>query len=332
VSGPGDVLPLREGDRGDAVVDVQHRLSDLGFYTVGDPDGDYGPATRAAVEAFQHRRGLRVDGACGQQTWATLVEAGFAVGDRLLWRRAPMVRGDDVAEVQRLLGALGFDTGRVDGIFGDQTAVALRDFQRNAGLPVDGIVGPDTLTALLRFQGRERPGDTELVSTVRAREQLRQAPRTLRGRHVALGQTGDMPTVVRALSSRLASVGAQVAELHHPDPSSHARTANATEAVLYLGMRLEPAAQGCRTAYYAGYRDESPGGHRLADLVQARLPAAVGVPDLGSVGMSVPVLRETRMTAVVVELGPADVVVEHGPDVAGALADALIEWARTVGD
>jgi N-acetylmuramoyl-L-alanine amidase len=97
-------------------------------------------------------------------------------------------------------------------------------------------------------------------------------------------------------------------------------------------MRLDPAAHGCRTAYYAGYRDESPGGHRLADLVQARLPAAVGIADLGARGMSVPVLRETRMTAVVVELGPAGVVVERGPEVAGALADALVEWARTAGD
>ena len=35
----------------------------------------------------------------------------------------------------------GFDTGRVDGIFGDATARALGEFQRNAGLPVDGIVG-----------------------------------------------------------------------------------------------------------------------------------------------------------------------------------------------
>ena len=52
-----------------------------------------------------------------------------------------MLRGDDVAELQQRLCTLGFDTGRVDGIFGDATVRALGEFQRNAGLPVDGIVG-----------------------------------------------------------------------------------------------------------------------------------------------------------------------------------------------
>ena len=94
------------------------------------------PARAAAVEAFQHRRGLRVDGVCGAQTWWALVEAGFRLGDRFLYHRQPMMRGDDVAELQRRLSALGFDTGRVDGIFGDLTSRALAEFQRNLGLPV----------------------------------------------------------------------------------------------------------------------------------------------------------------------------------------------------
>lgn len=329
---PRDVLPLREGDRGGAVADVQRRLCDLGFETQPDGEGEFGPATRSALEAFQYRRGLRVDGVCGPQSWDTLVEAGFTLGDRFLYRRTPMLRGDDVAEVQQLVGALGFDTGRVDGIFGDNTASALREFQRNAGLPVDGMVGPDTLLSLRRLHRRDERGDPALVSTVRAREQLRQAPRTLRGRHVALGQTGDVPTVVRALARRLTPVGARVTELHHPDPSAHARAANTASADLYVGLRLDPASAGCRTAYYAGYHDESPGGHRLADLVQDRVPSALGIADLGAAGMSVPVLRETRMTAAVVEVGPADVVVERGPELADALADALAEWARTAGD
>jgi len=62
---------------GDAVADVRARLAELGFATEEDSPREFGPATRAAVEAFQHRRGLRVDGICGPQTWATLVEAGF---------------------------------------------------------------------------------------------------------------------------------------------------------------------------------------------------------------------------------------------------------------
>ena len=62
-----------------------------------------------------------------------------------------MLRGDDVAELQQRLCTLGFDTGRVDGIFGDATVRALDEFQRNAGLPVDGIVGGATLQELVRL-------------------------------------------------------------------------------------------------------------------------------------------------------------------------------------
>ena len=73
------------------------------------------------MRAFQDARGLRVDGICGPQTWAAVVESGWRLGDRLLYRRRPMLRGDDVAELQRRLNGLGFDAGREDGIFGDDT-------------------------------------------------------------------------------------------------------------------------------------------------------------------------------------------------------------------
>ena len=123
---------LQLGDEGEAAADVQRRLERLGFSLGTDAKGAYGVGTRAAVEAFQYRRGLRVDGVCGRQTWSALVEAGRRLGDRFLYRRSPMLRGDDVAELQQRLSALGFDTGRVDGIFGDLTSAALGEFQRNA--------------------------------------------------------------------------------------------------------------------------------------------------------------------------------------------------------
>ena len=43
---------------------------------------------------------------------------------------------------------MGFDPGRCDGIFGQQTETALREFQRNVGQLGDGTVGPQTLKAL----------------------------------------------------------------------------------------------------------------------------------------------------------------------------------------
>jgi len=320
-----EVLPLQEGRSGPAVTDIRTRLEALGIFTFEDEPGIFGPATRVAVEAFQHRRGLRVDGICGPQTWNTLVEAGFRIGDRTLSRRSPMLRGDDVAEVQQRLGALGFDSGRVDGIFGDLTAGAIAEFQRNSGLDADGIVGPTTLEELLRVRAHHT--QNELVSTVKAREQLRQAAPTLAGRHVAVGQPGGLGPAVAALRRVLVPAGARVTSLQHPDGSAQARQANAAGADVYLGLRLDPDALGCSTSFFSGYRNESPGGRRLAELVQETVPKSLGIPNGGVHGMSTPILRETRMPAVIVELGPASVLVERAPSLAHWLTSALEAWA-----
>ena len=48
------------------------------------------------MSAFQHRSGLEVTGVCDGPTWSVLVEAGYHLGDRLLYLRTPMLRGDDV--------------------------------------------------------------------------------------------------------------------------------------------------------------------------------------------------------------------------------------------
>ncbi|KAB2952306.1 SH3 domain-containing protein [Heliorestis acidaminivorans] len=64
---------LKRGDRGDDVVEVQMRLSKLGFYS-GRVDGDFGPMTHRAVESFQREHRLVVDGVVGPQTTRKLNE------------------------------------------------------------------------------------------------------------------------------------------------------------------------------------------------------------------------------------------------------------------
>jgi N-acetylmuramoyl-L-alanine amidase len=326
---PDGAIHLELGDKGQAVVDVQRRLVDLGFSAGMDEPGSFREGTRAAVEAFQYRRGLRVDGVCGRQTWSALVEAGRRLGDRFLYRRSPMLRGDDVAELQQRLSALGFDAGRVDGIFGDLTSAALGEFQRNAGLPVDGIAGAATVAELLRF-GTRHDG-SELVSAVRDRERLRQAPRTLAGRRVALGEEGGLGAIVGAVRRLLVSQGALVTTHHHPDGSIQAAEANAAGAEVYIGIRMgtEP---GCSASYYSGYRYSSPGGRRLAELLHVALSSTVGLPDAGSRGMSLSLLRETRMPAVICEISPPSVMVERSTVIARAVVDSLAEWVDTAWD
>ena len=87
-----------------------------------------------------------------------------------------MLRGDDVADLQLRLNALGFDAGREDGILGDETHGALSEFQRAAGLPVDGICGPTTIAALDRVGSfADRLGR----EAARTRARPRRAPRSL---------------------------------------------------------------------------------------------------------------------------------------------------------
>jgi hypothetical protein len=65
---------LSPGDTGSQVKILQQGLISLG-YTLGKPDGDYGPATQAAVEKFQVDKGLAEDGVVGPETLAKLQQA-----------------------------------------------------------------------------------------------------------------------------------------------------------------------------------------------------------------------------------------------------------------
>lgn len=57
-------------------------------------------------------------------------------------------RGDEVRRIQQKLKSMGYYTGSVDGIYGTQTQSAVKKFQRDNGLTVDGIAGPKTLSYL----------------------------------------------------------------------------------------------------------------------------------------------------------------------------------------
>jgi peptidoglycan hydrolase-like protein with peptidoglycan-binding domain len=53
-------------------------------------------------------------------------------------------KGQDVKDLQEALKTLGFNPGPVDGIFGAKTETAVRAFQTDRGITVDGIVGRET--------------------------------------------------------------------------------------------------------------------------------------------------------------------------------------------
>ncbi len=317
-------LPMAAGASGLGVSDLQTRLARLGFWIGEDRLGHYGRGTVDAVRSFQRERGLRVDGNCGQETWSSLVEAGYRLGDRLLYRRSPMLHGDDVADLQRRLSTLGFDPGRVDGIFGAQTAIALSDFQHNIGIASDGICGPQTLAELNRLAVRK--GGESLVSSLRERLRVASRRGSLQGRTIVVGEPGGFQTGAAALARSLSSLGAQPVTFHHPDASEQAEAANTASADCYIGLNLDPELTGVRTFFYRGYRYESETSRHLAELVRDGIAKALDLPDQGSHGMALTVLRQTRMPAVVVELGPPAAIAVRMATIAAAVSTALSEW------
>lgn len=126
------------------IAGLQVALRAYGFY-LGPIDGVSGQGTATAVKAFQRSSKLAVDGVPDATTRHALGRLG-----KPLYGKRTLVQGRvglDVSVLQYLLARHG--VGRViDGYFGDETVLAVRQFQRRAKLAVDGIAGPATLRAL----------------------------------------------------------------------------------------------------------------------------------------------------------------------------------------
>jgi N-acetylmuramoyl-L-alanine amidase len=310
---------LRVGDSGDAVRDLQARLTQCGCAVT--LDGQFGDETRAGVRDFQARRGLRVDGICGAETWGALVESSWSLGDRLLYMRAPMLRGDDVNELQRRLNALGFDAGRQDGILGPETDTALRRFQRERGLEPDGVCGPATINALMSV-GTLAAGS---VAVVREREALRRDVRSLRGRRLFLVVDPGLAALGGATRRRLSDSGAAVAlDTSGDDHAVLAGQANTFGADICIAF-VTGTEPGARCVYFANQTFQSVAGFGLAHGITRHLRAVLPAVEEPA-GRTYRLLRETRMAAVVCELfspdepGGAAALTSRGPDVARALA------------
>jgi N-acetylmuramoyl-L-alanine amidase len=318
-------LPLRHGDRGGAVQDLHRRLSAAGFGDTGNA-ARFDDHTEKALREFQASRRIIEDGICARQTWAALVDAGHRLGDRMIYLRSPMTHGDDVTDLQRRLGGLGFDAGWLDGIFGPDTESALREFQRNQGLSDDGVAGRQTIAALNRLSGR-RSGE-KTVAEVRDLERLR-AQAGIDGRRLVIGEAGGFPAVVDALARRLRLDGAEVLTLHHPDLSEQARAANGWDGSAYLGLTL--ADTGHDVSFFEIEGFISHGGRALAHCcAQALITRSFG--PVTTSGMRLPILRETRMPAVWCRLGPASDVVSQAAAITDALREAVTTWCADPAD
>lgn len=165
--------PLRVGSRGPSVVQAQVMLNRVGQNYPAIPrvatDGIFGERTEAAVRRFQEIFDLTPDGIIGKATWYQLVRLYVGVTNlaelesqgqtfyAINWQAPNNLqsgsRGQQVSQLQYMLNVMAeyvpsIPPVAVDGIFGPRTRESVLAFQRFAGLPEDGIVGPQTWNAL----------------------------------------------------------------------------------------------------------------------------------------------------------------------------------------
>jgi LysM repeat protein len=128
------------------IAGLQVALRAHGLY-LSQIDGIAGPKTAAAVHAFQHKKHLRI-GVADIHTRIALGPLG-----RPLFGSRTLRRGDfgwDVSVLQFLLTKRGAYSGALDGYLGKETAAALKRYQRSLNLSADAVVGPRTLTAIVK--------------------------------------------------------------------------------------------------------------------------------------------------------------------------------------
>ena len=346
------------GSTGPEVAEIRVRLTALGLLD-DTTDWFQDPATAVfdeavdrAVRAFQQRRGIISDGVVGPLTFRALEEARWRLGDRiLLYSLNHPLTGDDVAALQQRLLDLGFDCGRMDGIFGADTESALRDFQRNIGLTADGTAGPLTFKALTQLTRTVRGGSPQAM---RDAERIHRAGPALAGKVLVVdpghggadrGAIGNGLEEVRVVHDLAARIEGRLTALGgfafltrgpegNPSDVERAGFANAAAADLLISLHCDrhsnPEACGVSTYHYGDdrYGHRSAMGAEFAGLVQREIVARTDLQDCRTHAKTWELLRHTRMPAVRIELGyvtnAADAAKLADPTFRDAVAEAVV--------
>jgi N-acetylmuramoyl-L-alanine amidase len=331
------VRPIRRGDRGPAVIEINQILAALDLLSGGADE--YDSATERAVLSFQQTRGLSVDGLVGDETWRALDAARWRLGARALYHAIPEpLVGEDVRTLQERLLEMGYDVGRADGIFGPNTARSVAQFQREVGLQPDGACGPQTMHALKRL-GRKVVGGRP--QWLREAEAFRRSGPNLIGKVIVIdpGHGGSDPGIVvpdgplrwteadlafdlaARLEGRLAAAGMRVHLTRGPGGGpaltdlARADLANELGGDLFISLHIDghdnPEADGVAAFHYGtGNGVTSTVGERLAGLALREIVKRTGLRNCETHPKTWELLRLTRMPAVRVDVGyltsPAD--------------------------
>ena len=341
---------LNPGDRSDAIALISNTLTRLGFLTT--PSDLYDENLTQGIKAFQQERGLTSTGVINEITKRALEEARFKLGDRVLsFSPAALIRGDDVSNLQQRLIQLGFNCGKIDGVFGSKTEVAVKEFQKSVGVFVDGKCGPSTLIALMRLVKTVSGGAPGVL-----RESAKHAVRSpaLANKVIVIDPswggefTGESNNGVveseivfdlaQRLEGRLLALGVNVvltrSAKNSPLEKERIETANSVNADLVIALKVDSykneKASGVATYYYG--RDDkkihSVVGERFANLMQREICARTDLLNCRTHAKSWDLLRLTVAPTVRVDLGylsnPQDAKRLSDPAFRDQLAEAMI--------
>ena len=201
-----DYQTLTLNSRGAAVKALQEALEELGFYT-GAADGVFGAGTQTALKAFQKKNSLRQDGQASPELQQLIYEGRplNSRGKKTTLKTLPPIegypmqlndRGDAVIELQRKLASLGYFTSTFTATYNSATQKAVKAFQQDHSLTVDGKAGEKTLRLLTLLCQTPVPGPTQVpVNT------------PLTDANVIVMQNGTRGQAVERLQQRLMELG-----------------------------------------------------------------------------------------------------------------------------
>lgn len=322
----GDKLEeIKKGFKGSKVVDIQRRLRLLGYNLAKyEIDGIFGLETITAIKKFQQDRGLLATGIVDEETWQELVDAGYKIGDRLLYLKVPPLRGDDVKTLQSWLKVLGFYTYNENGIFHENTHKALIEFQKNMNLPADGIAGETTLQHLRnlkRIIESRKSSNYPFVKSYKENSSIEKIRVILDyGENIDYKSEGFKfykekiyicKSVVNFCRDMLLEKGIDtlltVNDVINTSLFLNDRIDFANKSDAEILVSVNPASSydldsnGSSCFYFQGFKSYSISGKRIANLIQDKLVHNLNSLDCRVHGANFAILKETKMTAVVVE-------------------------------
>jgi N-acetylmuramoyl-L-alanine amidase len=295
--------------------------------------------TESEIRSFQQARGLDVTGFVDAVTARALEESQWKLGDRSLYlHNVDLMRGDDIAALQTRLTEMGFDCGRVDGIYGPRTESAVKEFQKSVGATVDGKCGPATIIALIRLTKIVSGG---VPSTLRQNATQQSRGPALANKVIVLNPDADNEIaydVAVRTEGRLLALGASVflsrGISNNPSEQDRIKFSNKSNADLMISLNLDSyeneKAHGAATYYYGSdtHGVHSIVGERFASLVQREICARTDLTNCRTHAKTWDLLRLTTAPTVRIDLGytsnPGDMSRLTRPDFRDVIAEALV--------